>query len=172
MSDKLRVVVGGDDAGLHYKQALKADFESDDRVTEVIDVGIDAGDDATDYPHVAVAAARMVAEGKADRALLVCGTGLGVAISANKVPGVRAVTAHDGYSVERSVLSNNAQVLCFGQRVVGLELARRLAKEWLDYTFDTSSASASKVAAIGDYETAVVHETLATSRDAELANRD
>ncbi len=153
MSEKLRVVVGGDDAGLHYKQALKADFEADDRVGEVFDVGIGPGDDATDYPHVAVAAARMVADGKADRALLVCGTGLGVAISANKVPGVRAVTAHDSYSVERSVLSNNAQVLCFGQRVVGLELARRLAKEWLDYTFDTASASASKVAAIGDYET-------------------
>ncbi len=172
MSEKLRVVVGGDDAGLHYKQALKADFEADDRVGEVIDVGIDPGDDDTDYPHVAVAAARMVADGKADRALLVCGTGLGVAISANKVPGVRAVTAHDSYSVERSVLSNNAQVLCFGQRVVGLELARRLAKEWLEYTFDTASASASKVAAIGDYETAAVHETLSTPQDAQFANRD
>ena len=56
----------------------------------------------------------MVADGEADRALLVCGTGLGVAISANKVPGIRAVTAHDSFSVERSVLSNNAQVLCFG----------------------------------------------------------
>ena len=65
------------------------------------------------------AAARMVASGEADRALLVCGTGLGVAISANKVPGIRAVTAHDSFSVERSVLSNNAQVLCLGQRVVG-----------------------------------------------------
>ena len=88
---------------------------------------------------MAVAAARLVAEGKADRALLVCGTGLGVAISANKVPGIRAVTAHDSFSVERSVLSNNAQVLCFGQRVIGLELARRLAREWLDYEFDPAS---------------------------------
>ena len=59
-----------------------------------------------------------------------------MAISANKVPGIRAVTAHDGFSVERSVLSNNAQVLCFGQRVIGLELARRLAREWLGYEFD------------------------------------
>jgi ribose 5-phosphate isomerase B len=77
-----------------------------------------------------------------------------VAISANKVPGVRAVTAHDSFSVERSVLSNNAQVLCIGQRVIGIELARRLAKEWLDYRFDTSSASAAKVSAIGEYEAA------------------
>ena len=79
---------------------------------------------------------------------------MGVAISANKVPGIRAVTAHDSFSVERSVLSNNAQVLCLGQRVVGVELARRLAKEWLGYRFDPASASAAKVNAITGYEAA------------------
>jgi ribose 5-phosphate isomerase B len=89
---------------------------------------------------------------QADRALLICGTGLGVAISANKVPGIRAVTANDPYSVERSVLSNDAQVLCFGQRVIGLELAKKLTKEWVDLRFDTSSASAEKVKNISDYE--------------------
>src|SRR3954449_3600015 len=151
MSDRWRIVVGCDDAGLQYKERLKADLQADDRVSEVTDVGVGT-DEHTAYPHVAVAAARLVAEGKADRALLVCGTGLGVAISANKVPGIRAVTAHDGFSVERSVLSNNAQVLCFGQRVVGLELARRLAREWLGYEFDPNSASAEKVAAISSYE--------------------
>ena len=148
-----RIVVGSDDAGLDYKDALKRDLEADPRVGSVVDVGVGA-DEHTAYPHVAVHAARMVAEGEADRALLVCGTGLGVAISANKVPGIRAVTAHDSYSVERSVLSNNAQVLCFGQRVIGVELARKLAAEWLDYRFDETSASAGKVAAIGDYEAA------------------
>ncbi|MBB5164895.1 D-erythrulose 4-phosphate isomerase DerI1 [Mycobacterium sp. AZCC_0083] len=147
----LRIVVGCDDAGFEYKESLKGDLLADDRVGEVIDVGVGA-DEHTAYPHVAVAAARLVAEGKADRALLVCGTGLGVAISANKVPGIRAVTAHDSFSVERSVLSNNAQVLCFGQRVVGLELARRLAREWLNYEFDPQSASADKVEAIEGYE--------------------
>jgi ribose 5-phosphate isomerase B len=151
MSGTWRVVVGSDDAGLDYKDRLKADLEHDDRVASVIDVGVHAGD-PTAYPHIAVAAARLIAEGKADRALLVCGTGLGMAISANKVPGVRAVTAHDGFSVERAVLSNDAQVLCFGQRVVGLELARRLAREWLGYRFDPTSASAAKVAVISDYE--------------------
>ena len=147
----LRIVVGSDEAGYEYKEALKGDLRGDTRVAEVTDVGVGA-DERTAYPHVAVAAARMIVEGKADRALLVCGTGLGVAISANKVPGVRAVTAHDSFSVERSVLSNNAQVLCFGQRVVGLELARRLAREWLGYEFDTHSASAEKVAIIDHYE--------------------
>jgi len=93
-----------------------------------------------------------VANGTVDRALIFCGTGLGVAIAANKVPGVRAVTAHDGFSVERAVLSNNAQVLCMGQRVVGIELARRLVKEWLTYEFDETSASADKVRVIEKYE--------------------
>ena len=147
----LRIAIGCDDAGLHYKEILKADLEKDPRVSEVTDVGV-VRDENTSYPHVAVAAARLVTEGKADRALLICGTGLGVAISANKVKGIRAVTAHDSFSVERSVLSNNAQVLCMGQRVIGVELARRLAREWLGYTFDASSSSAEKVEAIDAYD--------------------
>ena len=146
-----RLVIGSDDAGFDYKEIIKADLLADDRVSDVTDVGVDA-DGHTAYPHVAVDAARLVANGEADRAILICGTGLGVAISANKVPGIRAVTAHDSYSVERSVLSNDAQVLCMGQRVVGVEVARRMAKEWLGYTFDASSASASKVAAICAYD--------------------
>lgn len=154
----LRVVVGSDDAGLSYKDALARDLAADDRVAEVIDVGVDADED-THYPHVAVAAAKLIVDGTADRALLVCGTGLGVAISANKIDGIRAVTAHDSYSVERAVLSNDAQVLCFGERVVGLELARRLAKEWLGYTFDPLSASAAKVDAIRAYEATGVEPT-------------
>jgi len=148
----MRIVVGSDEAGFQYKEALKVDLESDPRVTEVIDLGVDAAG-TTPYPVVAIAAAEKVRDGQADRALLVCGTGLGVAIAANKVSGVRAVTAHDSFSVERSVLSNNAQVLTFGQRVIGLELARRLAREWLGYEFDTTSASAEKVDVITEYET-------------------
>jgi len=97
----------------------------------------------------------MVPRGEADRAMLVCGTGLGVAISANKVSGIRAVTAHDIYSVQRAVLSNNAQVLCLGERVIGLELARVLVAEWLKYRFDPNSDSAAKVAAICSYERAL-----------------
>lgn len=151
MSEGWRIVVGSDDAGYRYKEALKRDLEASELVAEVVDVGVDEGGDAP-YPAVAVTAAERVSHGDADRALLVCGTGMGVAIAANKVSGVRAVTAHDGFSVERSVLSNNAQVLCFGERVVGLELARRLAREWLTYRFDSTSASAAKVAVIDQYE--------------------
>lgn len=147
----LRIVVAADSAGLEYKEQLKLDLAADERVDEVIDAGVKAGEN-TDYPHVAVAAARLIAEGKADRGLFVCGTGMGVAMAANKVPGIRASVAHDSFSVERLVLSNDAQVLTFGQRVIGIELARRLAKEWLGYTFDPTSASAPKVAALTSYE--------------------
>ncbi|KAJ0104091.1 ribose 5-phosphate isomerase [Diaporthe amygdali] len=141
-----------EDAGVTYKDTIKADLSKDPRVEHIEDVGSFATDDKTAYPHRAAAAARLVADGTVDRALLICGTGLGVAITANKVKGVRAVTAHDSFSVERAVLSNNAQVLCMGERVIGLELARRLAKEWLGYVFDEQSASASKVDAIRDLE--------------------
>jgi ribose 5-phosphate isomerase B len=151
MSDILRIIIGSDDAGYEYKEALKRDLQAHPFVELIEDVGVDA-DSHTAYPLVAIAAAEKVARGEADRALLVCGTGLGVAIAANKVPGIRAVTAHDSFSVERAILSNNAQVLTFGQRVIGLELARRLLKEWLTYRFDEGSASAQKVQTLSDYE--------------------
>lgn len=151
MTDALRIVIGCDDAGFEYKEILKADLEASGDVTSVVDVGVGA-DGHTPYPTVAIEAAERVARGEADRALLVCGTGLGVAIAANKVAGIRAVTAHDSFSVERGVLSNDAQVLTMGQRVVGIELARRLVREWLTYRFDSSSASAAKVAVIDRYE--------------------
>jgi ribose 5-phosphate isomerase B len=146
MADQLRIVVGSDDAGFDYKEILKKDLAENNGVVSVVDVGVDANG------RVAVDAARMVASGEADRAILICGTGLGVAIAANKVPGIRAVTAHDSFSVERAVLSNDAQVLCMGQRVIGVELMRRLAKEYLTYRFDTTSASAEKVQAICEYD--------------------
>ncbi|MCD6056838.1 MAG: ribose-5-phosphate isomerase, partial [Thermomicrobiales bacterium] len=111
----------------------------------------DASDDRA-YPLVGIDVAQAVARGEARRGLLVCGTGIGMAISANKVPGIRATVAHDSYSVERSVLSNDCQVLTLGARVVGLELAKRLVDEWLGYEFDLGSQSAAKVALISEYE--------------------
>jgi ribose 5-phosphate isomerase B len=154
MSDPkpLRIAIGCDDAGVSYKNAIISDLKASALVSSVQDVGVPENTDKTAYPHIAVTAAQLVTSGSADRAILICGTGLGVAISANKVPGIRAVTAHDSFSVERAVLSNDAQVLCMGERVVGIELARRLVKEWLTYRFDTGSASAKKVEAIMEHE--------------------
>ncbi|MEU6268172.1 ribose-5-phosphate isomerase [Saccharopolyspora shandongensis] len=149
-----RIAIGCDDAGLDYKERLAADLRADPRVSEVIDLGVhrDAADVHRPYPEIGLAAGEAVRAGTADRAVLVCGTGIGMALSANKVPGVRATTAHDSYSVERSVLSNDCQVLAVGQRVVGLELARRLVREWLGYDFDHRSPSAAKVELIAEYE--------------------
>ena len=149
--DKLRIAIGSDDAGFDYKEILKKDLELNDLVEFVTDVGVDA-DGHTPYPRVGVAVGELVASGEADRGLLICGTGMGVAMAAGKVKGIRASVAHDSFSVERLVLSNNAQVLALGQRVIGVELARRLVREWLTYRFDESSASAEKVALISEYE--------------------
>lgn len=146
-----RIVVGSDEAGEELARRLADDLAHDERVASVTDAGYDP-ESGESYPDVAVRAARLVASGRADRALLVCGTGLGMAIAANKVPGVRAVTAHDPFSVERSVLSNDAQVLCLGQRVVGPELARLLVRGWTGHRFDPASPSAAKVAAISAHE--------------------
>lgn len=156
----LRIVVACDDAGHTYKEAIKAHLQNNPLVASITDVGVPDASDKTAYPHVAVQASRQVIEGKADRALLICGTGLGVSIAANKVPGIRSVTAHDPFSVERAVLSNNAQVLCFGQRVIGIELAKKLAGEWLNYRFDPKSASAEKVKVITQYEEEAIRKSV------------
>ena len=146
-----RIAIGADDAGVVYKEVLRDLLINDPRVDDLVDVTQGPNENEA-YPDVALRAANLVAAGTVDRGLLVCGTGMGVAIAANKVRGVRAVTAHDSYSIERAVLSNNAQVLGLGARVIGIELAKRLVTEWLDYTFDPASASAAKVAIISEFE--------------------
>ncbi|MFN8590140.1 MAG: ribose-5-phosphate isomerase [Thermomicrobiales bacterium] len=152
MSQKrITIAIGADNAGVDLKNVLKAQLAAEPGV-EVIDFGVPDASDSTAYPHVGLDVAQAVAQGTAQRGLLVCGTGIGMAITANKVPGIRATVAHDSYSVERSVLSNNCQVLTLGARVVGPELARRLVREWLTYEFDPASASAEKVAVISEYE--------------------
>lgn len=156
MNMQYRIVLAADQAGVEYKDAIAAALREDPRVAEVIDVGVNDAADDTAYPHVGIAGAKTIAEGKADRGIFICGTGMGMAISANKVPGIRASTAHDSFSVERLVLSNNAQVLCLGQRVIGKQLALRLAREFLDYEFDTTSASSQKVAVLTEFEQSTV----------------
>ena len=143
------LALGADSAGVDLKNVLRDRLRTDPRV-EIRDFG-DAADDV-DYPHIGLVVAESVARGEADRAILICGTGIGMAITANKVPGIRATVAHDSYSVERSILSNDCQILALGARVIGPELAYRLVSEWLEYEFDPESASARKVCAITDYE--------------------
>lgn len=149
----MRVVVAADNAGVDLKNLVRDQLRADERVSEVIDLGAASVDDDTAYPHFGLAAAEKIANGEADRGILVCGTGIGMAISANKVTGIRATVAHDSYSAERSIKSNNCQIITFGARVIGPELAKKITHEWIGYAFDPTSASAAKVARITEYET-------------------
>jgi len=141
----VRIVVASDFIGVELKAALAKELEGNPHVSELIDLGVSSHEDKTDYPDLGFALARYISEGKADRGLLVCGTGIGMAISANKVAGIRAATTHDPYSLERAILSNNCQVICMGARVVTIELAKKLIAPWLDYVFNPSGPSNSKV---------------------------
>ena len=131
MTEKWRIVVGADEAGVRYKDALKADLEADPRVAEVIDVGVSL-DENTAYPHVAVTAARKITDGLADRALLVCGTGLGVAISANKVPGIRAALCTDKETAAGARKWNDANVLALSLRTTSPALLEEILAAWFD----------------------------------------
>lgn len=155
-SQRYVLAVGADNAGADLKNIIKQAIEKDDRL-DVVDYGVADASDETAYPHIGLRVAQAITGGDARRGVLICGTGIGMAVSANKVAGIRATVAHDSYSVERSVLSNNCQILTLGARVIGPELAIRLVREWLSYEFDESSASAEKVAVISDYETGVMH---------------
>ena len=145
------IAVGSDDAGFRLKEEVKKYLEAEGHV--VADYGCESAD-PVDYPDVALAVAEAVARGDHDRAILVCGTGLGMAISANKVPGVYAAVAHDAYSAAKARTSNNTQVLALGARVVAPELATTLVGIWLRSEFG-GGASARKVAKIGKAEQAL-----------------
>lgn len=140
-----RIAIGADHAGVHLKDALGGHLA--DRGYEVIDLGTH-GTDRVDYPDFGAAVGRAVAGGDADLGLCVCGSGIGIAIAANKVPGIRAALTHDTYSAERAALSNNAQIITMGARVIGPELAKSIADAFLRETFDPNGRSAGNVAAI------------------------
>ncbi len=148
----MRIAVGADHLGLPLKDSVKRHLEAAGH--EVIDYGVNETT-PVDYPDVAVEVARAVADGSFERAILVCGTGIGMAITANKVPGVRAANVADPYSAERARKSNDAQVLCLGSRVVAPEVAAILVDHWLDSEFQGGD-SARKVAKIDALDAANV----------------
>ncbi len=144
-----RVAVASDKAGALHCAALTGDLLASPLVGQVI---MATRGQQLAYPEAALVAAELVAAGVADRALLVCHTGLGVCVAANKVRGVRAVTAHDAYSVEHAIRYTNAQVLCLGQAIAPLDQARELVRLWLSLRFDAHDNAMRKLAAIEDYE--------------------
>lgn len=136
-----KIAIGADDAATELKDTLIEYLA--EAGYEVEDYGSDAP--GVDYPDVAVEVAKTVANGEHDRAILCCGTGIGMSITANKVPGVRAAQCHDVYAAERARKSNNAQVLTMGSRVIGPELAKTIVEAWLKSEF-AGGRSAPKVA--------------------------
>lgn len=130
--------LGSDDAGFRLKVEIATLL--DELGVAYVDVGVasaepDTSEDPVDYPDVARSVAVGIRDGRFDRGILVCGTGIGMAIAANKVAGVRAAQAHDTYSAERARRSNDAQVLALGARVIGPELARSVVRAWLAAEF-------------------------------------
>ena len=138
------VAIGSDEAGFELKARLCEVIRAEG--FEVRDFGCHSPE-PVDYPDVALEVARAVARGEHERGVLICGTGIGMAIAANKVPGVRAAQAHDPYSAERARKSNDAQIVTLGARVIGPELAATLVRIWLHSEF-AGGASARKVAKI------------------------
>ncbi len=140
----MNIVIGSDHLGLDLKNLLKEYIESQGHVCD--DLGTYSRD-PVDYPDFALKVAEDIAAGKHERGILICGTGIGMAIVANKVPGVRAAQAHDVYSAERARKSNDAQIITLGALVVGPELAKSLIDVWLRSEFG-GGRSAPKVAKI------------------------
>lgn len=144
----MRIVIGAPGNGAALKDEIKGFLERDERVSDVVDLSTP---DVT-YPAVSIRAAQMVVDGEADRAVLVCGTGVGTAIAAGKVRGARAATAHDLITVRGAVENYDAQILCMGQNVIAPAHARALVDVWLDLRHDPAGFYGPKVREIDEYE--------------------
>lgn len=145
----LTIAIGADDAATELKNLVKSHLQS--KGIEVVDFSHDGGDNPLIYPDIAFNLASAIGDGTYPRGILLCGTGIGMAIVANKVPGVRAAQCHDTYSAERARKSNDAQVMTLGARVIGPELAKNIVDVWLASEFE-GGRSAPKVEKITYYE--------------------
>ena len=145
-----KIIIGCDNAAVTFKNQIEKLLE--ELGYEVEDLGVSTEEDKTAYPYIAK---RVVQKVQADlensKGILICGTGIGMAITANKFKGIRAVVGHDSYSIERSRLSNGCNVLCMGARVIGVELGKKNVNEWLSLG-DVQPSSKDKVVAICEVE--------------------
>ncbi|KFK96887.1 MULTISPECIES: ribose 5-phosphate isomerase B [unclassified Serratia (in: enterobacteria)] len=145
----LSIAIGADDAAIELKNVIAAYLQQHN--IAVTDYAQENNELATSYPDIAFAVAQAIKEGKHQRGILLCGTGIGMSIMANKVPGIRAAQCHDTYSAQRARKSNDAQIITLGARVIGAELAKSIVEAWLASEFE-GGGSAPKVAKIGYYE--------------------
>ena len=126
------ILLGADHLGLPLKNILKEHLI--DKGYSVEDIGVD-NNDPVDYPDIGEKLAKKIAKGDSERGILCCGTGAGMAIVANKIPGVRAVCINDPYTAERAIASNNAQVVTLGSLITGKEVGKKLVDIWLENDF-------------------------------------
>ncbi len=143
----MRIALGGDSAGEPLVKVITA-YLNDKGEHQAVDLSRPDDGSSELYAGLSDRVAKRLLEGEFDRAILFCGTGIGVSISANKVPGIRAALAHDTYSAERAALSNDAQIITMGARVIGPELAKSVVDAFLRNTFDPASHSSRNVEAI------------------------
>lgn len=133
----MKIGVGSDHNGFELKEIIKK-FIEENTDHKVTDYGCHSHE-AVDYPGVAFEIAEAIDKKQLNRGILICGTGIGVAIAANKYPGIRAATAHDTYSAERAELSNNAQIITMGAQIIGAEVAKKVVKAYLNSEWAESS---------------------------------
>ena len=144
----MKIGIANDHTAVEMKKEVTAYLESLGH--EVINFGTDSTE-STDYPIWGEKVANAVASGEVEKGIAICGTGLGMAMCANKFPGIRAGVCHDSFSGERLALSNNGNVICFGERVIGVKLAEKILGEWLELEF-VDGSSTPKVEAIKNIE--------------------
>ncbi|HLR11713.1 MAG TPA: ribose 5-phosphate isomerase B [Sporosarcina sp.] len=149
----MKIAIGSDHNAFQLKETIR-EFLSDTE-HEVVDYGC-YSEDAVDYPDVAFEVSQAISEGKVERGILICGTGIGVCIAANKYPGIRAGLAHDVYAAERAQLSNNAQILTMGAQIVGPEAAKKVVNAYLNVEW--AEGSKRKVDKIIEKEQAFVSQ--------------
>ena len=134
----MKIAIGCDEAAYALKVEIMKHLDS--KKIEYKDFGAEKGEIVL-YPDIAQRVAEAIKKEQFERGILVCGTGIGMSITANKVPGIRAAVCHDPFSTERARKSNNAQIMCMGERVIGVELAKYLIDIWLDCDFADGSST-------------------------------
>ncbi len=145
----MKISIGCDAMGMGLKSMIIDIFSKKGHT--FVDAGTFEGE-TTNYPTVAYKTVKQMTEGDCERTILICGTGIGMALTANKMAGAYAAVCHDVYSTQRSILSNNANVMCMGALVIGPSLAETLVDIWLGLTFDPQSRSLPKIQEIYDIE--------------------
>ena len=153
---KLRVALGADHGGFSLKTELVSWLQA--QGYEVLDLGAHAFDPADDYPDFSVVVAQAVASGKTPRGIIICGSGIGACIVANKIAGIRAGLCHDTYSARQGVEHDDMNVLCLGARVIGVELAKELVAAFLQARFSSEERHQRRLKKLFDIESGNIEE--------------